>query len=266
MRRLSLALAVFATAHAAPSAPAPSAFDAQLTAARRTEAQLARKLDDGETTLRSRIRTLYKLTASGDLPFWVDETARGTALATRGAARRVILRDLEERRILRAEHSAAQADVARLHADAARAAFTAAQAPRDGSFLRPVEGDVVASFGSYNDERTHARLVRRGVELHARSPEVIAAAAGQVRWVGPLRSLGIVVIVDHGQGLVSVTSGLAEAAVHAGDLVAAGEPVGRAASSRAMARPVPRPVPRIGFEVRRGGIPVDPFPLLGARR
>lgn len=253
MRRLSLALAVLATAHAAPQ---PSAYDAELAAARRTETQLARKLDDGETTLRSRIRTLYKLTASGDLPFWVDEAARGTALATRGAARRVILRDLEERKILRAEWSAAQADVARLQADAARAAFTAAQAPRDGSFMRPVEGDVVASFGSYNDERTHARLVRRGVELHARSPEVVASAAGQVRWVGPLRSLGVVVVVDHGQGLVSVTTGLSEAAVRAGDIVAAGEPVGRAASSR----------PRIGFEVRRGGIPVDPFPLLGARR
>jgi len=254
MRRLSLAVAVLAVAHAAPRQSAPNAYDAELVAARRTEAQLARKLDDGESALKSRIRTLYKLTASGDLPFWVDEAARGAALATRGAARRVILRDLEERKILRAEHTAAQADVARLQADAARAAFTAAQAPRDGSFLRPVEGDVVASFGSYNDERTHARLVRRGVELHARSPEVVAAAAGQVRWVGPLRGLGTVVVVDHGQGLVSATAGLAEAAVRAGDLVAAGEPVGRAGGAR------------VGLEVRRGGIPVDPFPLLGAGR
>jgi len=258
MRRLSLVALVLAAAHAAPQPSAPNAYDAELAAARRTEAQLARKLDDGESTLRSRIRTLYKLTASGDLPFWVDETARGTALATRGAARRVILRDLEERKILRAEWTAAQADVSRLQADAARAAFVAAQTPRDGSFLRPVEGDVVASFGSYNDERTHARLLRRGVELHARSPEVVAAAAGQVRWVGPLRSLGVVVIVDHGQGLVSVTTGLAEASVRSGDLVAAGEPVGRAATAR--------PMTRVGFEVRRGGIPVDPFPLLGARR
>jgi septal ring factor EnvC (AmiA/AmiB activator) len=196
------------------------------------------------------VRTLYKLSAFGDLPFWVDEGARADALPTRGAARRVILRDLEERRILRAELAAAGADVERLEREAERRSFVAAPAPRDGSLRRPTDGNVVASFGTYNDERTHARLLRRGVELHAHSPVVVAAAAGQVRWAGPLRGLGTVVVLDHGQGLETVTTGLAAAVVSVGDRVAAGAPVGRAAGSR------------IGFEVRRGGRPVDPFPLL----
>jgi septal ring factor EnvC (AmiA/AmiB activator) len=250
MRRLSLGVVLLGAAVAAAE-PEPSG---ELHAARRVQAQLERKVDDGDGALRARVRTLYKLEASGDLPFWVDDGAQGRALAARGAARRVILRDLEERRILRAELAAATADVERLRRDEERARFRAAPTPRDGSFLRPVDGDVVASFGTYNDERTHARLVRRGVELHAWTPEVVAAAAGQVRFAGPLRGLGVVVAIDHGQGLVSVVSGLAQTHVVAGELVAAGTSVGRAAG------------PRVAFEVRRGGQPIDPFPLLGPRR
>jgi len=240
-------------AGAAIAAPQPG-YDDLIAAAERAEGQLQAKLDAHEASLRARVRTLYKLEAFGDLPFWVDAGARGDALATRGAARRLILRDLEERRILRVELAAAHDDVGRLQAAAERARYAAAQAPRDGSFVRPVAGDVVASFGSYSDESTHLRLVRRGVELHAADREVVAAAGGQVRWVGPLRGLGTVVIVDHGQGLTSVTSGLADARVGAGDLVTAGEPIGRADKGR------------VGFEVRRGGRPIDPFPLLAARR
>jgi septal ring factor EnvC (AmiA/AmiB activator) len=82
---------------------------------------------------------------------------------------------------------------------------------------------------------------------------VVAAADGQVRWAGPLVGLGTVVAIDHGGGLVTVTTGLAGAAVARGDLVMAGAPIGRAAG------------PRVGFEVRRGGRPVDPYPLLGAK-
>jgi septal ring factor EnvC (AmiA/AmiB activator) len=62
------------------------------------------------------------------------------------------------------------------------------------------------------------------------------------------------VVVDHGQGLTSVTTGLSDVQVHVGDLVAGGDPVGRAAGLR------------VGFEVRRGGRAVDPFPLLAPRR
>ena len=248
------ALAVAAAAATAMAAAAPSGYDEEIAAARRAESQLQTKVDEHDATLRGRVRTLYKLQAFGDLPFWVDDGARAEALATRGAARRVILRDLEERKILRSELEAARADVGRLESGAEHARFVAAQAPRDGFFIRPVDGDVVASFGSYNDERTHLHLVRRGVELHARSRDVVVAAAGQVRWVGPLRGLGTVVIVDHGQGLVSVTSGVADPQVHVGDLVAGGDALGRSAGAR------------VGFEVRRGGRAIDPFPLLAPRR
>jgi septal ring factor EnvC (AmiA/AmiB activator) len=264
MRRSSLFLVlVTLAAHAkGPEALGPTggeakrspAIDDELVAARRARGVLAQKLDDKESHLHARVRALYKLSAFGDLPLWVDEGERSAALARRGAARRVILRDLEERKILRAEVAAADADVARLERDAETARFLAAMPVPDGSLARPARGNVVASFGIYTDADTHVRLFRRGVELHAPTPEVVAAASGQVTFAGPLAGLGTVVLVDHGQGVVTVTAGLAEAAVARGDLVAAGDPVGRAASGR------------IYFEVRRGGRPVDPFPLLRAAR
>ncbi len=240
MRRLSLVLLLCA----APAA-ARVALDDEIAAARRAQTQLAHKLDDKDGHVRARVRALYKLSAFGDLPLWVDEGERAAALARRGAARRVILR---------AELEAAGGDVARLEREAETARWLAAMPVLDGSLARPVPGNVVASFGIYNDERTHVRLYRRGVELHAPAPDVVAAASGQVTFAGPLAGLGTVVVVDHGQGVVTVTAWLARAAVARGDLVAARDPVGPAAGGR------------IYFEVRRGGRPVDPFPLLRAAR
>ncbi len=250
MPRRSVVALLLVALPAAARAP----LEDELGAARRAQAVLEHRVEDKDGHVRARVRALYKLTAFGDLPLWVDEGERAAALARRGAARRVILRDLEERKVLRAELAAAEADVARLEREAETARFLAAIPILDGSLARPVPGDVVASFGIYNDERTHVRLARRGVELHAASSEVVAAASGQVTWAGPLAGLGTVVVVDHGQGVVTVTAWLAHAAVARGDLVAAGDPIGRAAGSR------------IYFEVRRGGRPVDPFPLLRAAR
>jgi septal ring factor EnvC (AmiA/AmiB activator) len=238
------------------AAAAPPSLAPLRAAAERSREQITAKLDSGEHTLRARVRALYKLWAFGDLPLWVDgvdETARAEALRRRGAARRVIMRDLEERKLLRAELAAIDANLARLDGEAARAREAAATPLPEGSLMRPVAGDVVASFGMLRDERTHVRLLRRGVELGVRTPYVVAAANGQVTYAGPAVGLGIVVIVDHGGGVVSVTGGLASAQFARGDLVAAGDPIGRAAGTR------------IPFEVRRGGRPVDPFPLLAAK-
>jgi septal ring factor EnvC (AmiA/AmiB activator) len=245
MRRLRAV--TLAVALVAPAALADGLRDT----AERTRVVVAGKLAAHEKGLRERVRTLYKLTAFGDLPLWVDEQARSEELLRRGAARRVILRDLEERRLLAAELAAVDADLARLDAAETRARELAALPIAPGSLARPVDGEVVASFGPYRDGAV--RLLRRGIELSARRREVVAATSGQVTFAGPLRGLGITVVVDHGQGLVTITSGLGATRLARGDLVAAGDPVGRAAG------------PRVRFEVRRGGRPVDPEPLLGRR-
>jgi|KBSSwiStaDraftv2_1062776.scaffolds.fasta_scaffold117298_2 murein DD-endopeptidase MepM/ murein hydrolase activator NlpD len=247
MRRLDAACLALVLVLGAPRALADGLRDT----AERTRGVIVQRLAAQERGLRDRVRTLYKLTAFGDLPLWVDEGARSGELARRGAARRVILRDLEERRLLTAELAAVDADLARVAAAEARARELAALSIPPMSLVRPADGPAVADYGPYRDGAV--RLVRRGIELSARGREVVAAGAGQVSWAGPLRGLGTTVVVDHGQGLVTITSGLASARVTRGDRVDAGQPLGRAAG------------PRIRFEVRRGGRPVDPVPLLRAK-
>jgi septal ring factor EnvC (AmiA/AmiB activator) len=241
----------------APAAPATRAVaaEARLAAARRTRELVAERLVAEERGLRDRVRLLYKLTATGDLPFWVDADAgaRAEALRRRGAARRLILRDLEERRGLRGELDAIGGDLQRLEAEVARARLGAARGLAGLALTSPVRGEVVAAFGAYRDPDNHVRLQRRGVELRAREPRVVAAAAGVVLFAGPLRALGEVVIVDHGGGLTSVTTGLGILEVAAGQRVAAGAGLGLAAG------------PRVGFELLRAGQPVDPAPLLAAK-
>ncbi len=251
LRPFGLAVAVFLVVAAPATADdlAP-----RRDAAERARAQVLAKLETSERGLRARVRALYKLSAFGDLPHWVDGAAREGTLHRRGAARRVIVRDLEERRLLRAELAALDADLVRLDREAARARELGAEMPRQGSFVPPVDGRVTARFGPYTDPHTHVRLLRRGLELAPEGPAVVAPAAGQVLYAGPLRNLRAAVVLDHGQGIVTVTAGLDEAGVSRGDLVEAGAPVGRVTGRR------------VSFEVRRAGRSIDPYPLLRAPR
>jgi murein DD-endopeptidase MepM/ murein hydrolase activator NlpD len=238
-----------------PATPASAAGDLEgrRDAAARARAQVDERLAAHDRGLRARVRALYKVSAFGDLPHWVDEHARDGTLHRRGAARRVILRDLEERRLLRAELAALDADLARLDRDAARAADLRFPRPRPGSMRAPSAGVIVAPPGVYRDGRTHLRLLRRGVELATSPRPIVAAAAGQVLHAGPVQGLGIAVIIDHGQGVVSVTGRLASTTARRGDRLISGEPVGRAAG------------PTVSFEVRLGGRPIDPVPLFAPR-
>jgi septal ring factor EnvC (AmiA/AmiB activator) len=212
---------------------------------------VAEKLEQREADLRGRVRVLYKLVRSGDLPLWVDARERADLARRRGAARRMILRDLDERRLLREELARADADEERLAAEAREAAVAAARPLERGMLLWPVSGDVVARFGPHTDRATRVRLVRRGVELECdRYEDVLSVAAGTVVYAGPLRNLEKGVVIDHGDGIVSVTAGLVHTRVETGYRVEDGVPIGDAAATR------------IYLEVRRGGRPVDPEPLL----
>jgi septal ring factor EnvC (AmiA/AmiB activator) len=105
----------------------------------------------------------------------------------------------------------------------------------------------------FRDEATGARLQRRGVELGCRPGEEIGAVLpGVVAYAGPVRGLGMAMVIDHGEGVVTVTGRLERAFPGRGLTVRPGEPIGVASGDR------------VYLEVRRGGRPVDPEPLLNA--
>jgi murein hydrolase activator len=217
----------------------------ELEAAHKTRLLLEEKLAAREQNLRARVVALYKLESFGELPAWVDDDARRELLRRRGAARRMILRDLEERQALRADLHAAEADEVRL------AAAASAPPPPRASLRRPVPGRTVVPFGIAVDADTGLRVAHRGVELRALPGAVVGPVApGKVVYAGAVRGLGETVVVDHGDGLVSVTGRLLRALVVRGDDVGAGALLGAAAGDQ------------IHLEIRVAGRPLDPTPLL----
>lgn len=77
--------------------------------------------------------------------------------------------------------------------------------------------------------------------------QVVSPGDGRIAFAGPYRGYGRIVIVDHGEGWVSVVTGLGTTQVGVGQGVVAGSPIGRAPPS---ASP-------IGLELRHSGSAVD---------
>ena len=229
-------------------------IEARIEVVDRTERILTDKRAARAVTLRARVRALYKLSRAGAAPLWVDADERAALLRRRGAARRILRRDLRELAILRDELAAVLAARARLRTARALAEDVARPAP--GSLTRPVPGAVVSRFGGYRGRRSRARLTRRGVKLAARAGQrVVAPHAGRVEYAGPLRGLGEVVVVGRDDGVRSVVGRLRDVRVAVGDEVAAGDPLGAAAGSRVYLE--------VRLDLDAGGLPIDPAPLLG---
>jgi murein DD-endopeptidase MepM/ murein hydrolase activator NlpD len=255
------ALAIGATAIAA-GATAPTAgqrvdpevaaaVDAQLDALGRSDALLAARYAARSGEAAGRVRALYKLARAGWAPLWVDPEERGAAAHRRAAARSILRRDLAEMAALREEMAAAAAARARLEGERRQAAV---DRPAPGSLARPVEGVILDSFGRYRHDESGAELVRRGVHLRSRAgAEVVSVAAGEVRYAGPVRGLGVAVVVDHG-AFRSVIGPLASTPLGVGDRIERGAVVGLAAGRRIYLE--------LRLAVGAAGFPVDPAPLL----
>lgn len=222
--------------------------EARLDAVAKTEGLLDDALAERETRVRTRVRALYKLARAGDTPLWLDVDARRERVRWRGAARRILRRELRELALFREERRVAGRARHRLERS------RVGPGPAAGSLLPPVSGRIVAGAGPYRHRASKATLVRRGVLLaSAPGAAVVAAAAGKVVYAGPLRGLDRAVVVDHG-GYHTVVGQLASVDVSAGDSCRAGGVLGQAGGDR------------VYFEVRlagtAGGSPVDPAPLL----
>lgn len=121
-----------------------------------------------------------------------------------------------------------------------------------GSPLAPAVGSRLRRFGeAVNGER------HEGLTLATRSgAQVIAPKDARVQYAGVFRTYGLMVILDVGDGVLVIVSGLDALYPEAGQWVLAGEPVGRMADQKS-------PSPELYLEVRRNGQPVDPEKWLG---
>lgn len=96
-----------------------------------------------------------------------------------------------------------------------------------------------------------------GIDIAAaRGTPVRAAAAGVAHVVTEATGLGLHVVVTHGGGWVTLYGHLDGVVVSDGATVARGQIIGEVGTSGNSTGP------HLHFEVRHGGVPVDPRPLL----
>ena len=124
-----------------------------------------------------------------------------------------------------------------------------------GKLAWPVSGHLVARFGD-----ARAGGVRWDGVLVAteRGSPVKAVCGGRVIYADWLPGLGLLAIVDHGDGYLSLYGHNERLYKAAGENVAAGEAIAAAGDSGGTGRT------ELYFEIRKGGKPVDPRPWFRA--
>jgi murein DD-endopeptidase MepM/ murein hydrolase activator NlpD len=128
------------------------------------------------------------------------------------------------------------------------AAEAAAPAP---AAARPSDGVLTSPFGP-RWGRLHG-----GIDLAAGTGSPVrSAAAGTVSAAGSEGGYGIVVRVQHANGIETVYAHLSAAEVQVGATLEAGQQLGREGNTGQSTGP------HLHFEVRRDGVAVDPMPWL----
>jgi septal ring factor EnvC (AmiA/AmiB activator) len=125
-----------------------------------------------------------------------------------------------------------------------------------GALSWPVAGQVTAKFG---DNRASGVKWEGVVIATERDAPVKAVAAGRVVYADWLPGLGLLAIVDHGEGYLSLYGHNDRLLKAVGEPVEAGEPIAAAGDTGG------RAAPELYFEIRRGGRPVDPAPWFRTR-
>lgn len=119
-----------------------------------------------------------------------------------------------------------------------------------GKLQWPVNGKALNRFGS---RREGTSLRWQGVNINAREGSTVKAIHhGRVVFADWLRGTGLLLIIDHGDGYMSLYAHNESLLKETGDWVAAGEPVATVGSSGGKTRA------GLYFEIRHNGKPTDP--------
>ena len=213
----------------------------------------------------SRLETQERVVAdeAADIAALRDERQRRlTELEDQRAARSQAMQALDERiRDGKSRTTRLRADERRLIEliDALRASLSdSTLAIRDnrpfeelrGRLPWPVKGTVLASFGA---PRGESGVIWQGVLIGARAGDAVRSIhRGRVAYADWFRGLGLLIIVEHDDGFMSLYGHNRTLIRETGDWVDSGEIIATVGDSGGS------PKPALYFEIRRAGNPIDP--------
>ncbi|MBI4778173.1 peptidoglycan DD-metalloendopeptidase family protein [Candidatus Desantisbacteria bacterium] len=126
--------------------------------------------------------------------------------------------------------------------------------PEKGTFVWPVAGGrIIKEFGRYKSPKFDTYVENKGVDITAPSGQtVVAVKSGNVVYADWFKGYGMLVMVDHGNGIYSLYAHLANILVRKGQAINAGTPIGTVGETGFATEPC------LHFELRVDGQPVNP--------
>ncbi len=128
-----------------------------------------------------------------------------------------------------------------------------------GRLLWPTNGKLSARFGS--QRKKAGKLRWQGIVISAKEGEEVRSVHdGRVAFADWLRGFGLLVIIDHGNGYMSLYAHNQSLYKSVGEWVSRGEVIATVGNSGG------RTMPGLYFEIRHNGKPTNPLKWLQARR
>jgi len=119
--------------------------------------------------------------------------------------------------------------------------------------IRPAKGWVTSEFGYRQSPFTGKRELHKGLDIaYRKDSPIVAAADGVVTYAGHMGLLGTLVVIDHGNGIVTRYAHLDEILCNKGARVERGEIIAQMGNTGRSTGP------HLHYEVRLNGVPVDP--------
>lgn len=126
-----------------------------------------------------------------------------------------------------------------------------------GGFIRPLDSAVVGKFGRRSIINGEPRSPHGGVDLRgAVGAPVKAPAAGRVVLIMDSYFSGNMVLIDHGQGLISGYRHLSKVSVSQGQMLKAGQVLGLVGATGRVTGP------HLHFDIRLMGAVIDPLAFI----